>query len=80
MAWTDTTRNSSPSLQLNEVLLAVDDGELSGLVKLADVAGLEPAPPGPWLLHEVVPREVGHVVVPLGDRFAAQPDLACGCC
>ena len=65
-------------LQLDEVLLAVDDGELALLVELADVARLEPALPARGVLQEAVPRQVGHVVVPLGDGIAAQPHLACG--
>ena len=66
-----------PYLQLDEVLLAVDDGELTLLVELPDVAGLEPALPARGVLQKAVPREIGHVVVPLGDGITAQPHLAC---
>ena len=63
-------------LQLDEVLLAVDDGELALLVELADVAGLEPALPARRVLEEALPGQVGVVVVTLGDGLAAQQHLA----
>lgn len=61
------------SLELDEVLDAVDDGERAVLVPLANIARAQPAVLGEYRLVFV---EVIALVVALGDRGTTDEDLA----